>query len=147
MCAAAVNNAAFLKDCSDALSVPKNTEFSTSEDSSMSLVWICTGTSDLTKVSVTYTVYMYMLCMYMYCMIARAGVKTFYKEFDCVSMWLNGVYILILLFIAIYKFTCIKNSKENVFITWLIFKCIPPTKLCLILMLESNSHSYMYVHN
>ena len=67
MCAAAVNSAAFLKDCSDALSVPKNTEFSTSEDSSMSLVWICTGTSDLTKVSVTYRGHvMYMYCMYMY---------------------------------------------------------------------------------
>ncbi|XP_019850321.1 PREDICTED: C-Jun-amino-terminal kinase-interacting protein 3-like isoform X2 [Amphimedon queenslandica] len=52
LCATAVNNASFLKDCSNALSVPKNTEFSTSEDSSMSLVWICTGTSDLTKVSV-----------------------------------------------------------------------------------------------
>ena len=50
LCVASVNKAMFLSDCPRALSIAKGLEMSASEEKSMSLVWVCTGTENLTKV-------------------------------------------------------------------------------------------------
>lgn len=52
LCVASVNQAAFLSDCSKALPIEKGSELASSDEKSMSLVWVCTGTENLTKVGV-----------------------------------------------------------------------------------------------
>ena len=46
-----MNQALFVSDCQKAVSIVKGSEVATSEEKSMSLVWVCTGTENLTKVS------------------------------------------------------------------------------------------------
>lgn len=55
LCVASVNQAAFLSDCSKALQIVKGSELASSDEKSMSLVWVCTGTENLTKVVNTST--------------------------------------------------------------------------------------------
>lgn len=56
LCAAPVNPAIFISDYMSAVMVNKeDSPVSGSDETSMSLVWICTGTEQLTKVHLTCT--------------------------------------------------------------------------------------------